>query len=90
MTESSFIYFGLGVLVVCAYLCLYRMGKGPTAPDRAVALDMLGVIFVGFCGLLAILTGRDFYVYLAIAWALLAFIGTLALAKFLEGRGFDE
>jgi len=26
----------------------------------------------------------------AIAWALLAFIGTLALAKYLEGRGFDE
>jgi len=87
---SSFFFFGLGVLVICAYLCLYRMGRGPTAADRSVALDILGVVLVGFCSLLALLTGRDFYINLAIAWALLAFVGTLALAKFLEGRGFDE
>jgi multicomponent Na+:H+ antiporter subunit F len=32
----------------------------------------------------------DWYLNIAIAWALLSFIGTLALAKYLEGRGFDE
>ena len=78
------------LLIVCSYLCLYRIGRGPTAPDRTVAIDILGVILVGFCALLALATGRDFYINLALAWALLSFIGTLALAKYLEGRGFDE
>ena len=87
---EQFVYTGLTVLVVASYMCLYRIGRGPTAPDRTVAIDILGVILVGFCALLSILTGQAFYMSVAIAWALLSFIGTLALAKHLEGRGFDE
>jgi len=87
---ETFIYFGLGVLLVSSYMCLYRIGRGPTAPDRTVAIDILGVILVGFCALLSLLTGRDYYMSVAIAWALLSFIGTIALAKHLEGLGFDE
>jgi len=87
---STFIFVALGVLVVASYMCLYRIGCGPTAPDRTVAIDILGVILVGFCALLSLLTGRDFYMSVAIAWALLSFIGTIALAKYLEGVGFDE
>ena len=87
---DQFIYAGLGILVAASYMCLYRIGCGPTAPDRTVAIDILGVLLVGFCALLSILTGRDFYMSVAIAWALLSFIGTIALAKYLEGMGFDE
>ena len=89
-TGVHLVYGGLALLVVSSYLCLYRIGRGPTAPDRTVAIDILGVILVGFCALLSVLTGRDFYISVAIAWALLSFIGTLALAKFLEGKGLDE
>ncbi|MFB0524463.1 MAG: monovalent cation/H+ antiporter complex subunit F [Phycisphaerae bacterium] len=35
-------------------------------------------------------TKKDFYINIALAWELLSFIGTIALAKFLEGRSFDE
>jgi len=78
------------VLVFCCFLCLYRIGKGPTPPDRTVGIDILGTLVVGFCAFTAILTGKDWYMNVAISWALLSFIGTIALAKFLEGRGFDE
>jgi multicomponent Na+:H+ antiporter subunit F len=78
------------LLVFCCFLCLYRIGKGPTAPDRTVGIDILGTLVVGFCAFTAILTGKDWYMNVAISWALLSFIGTIALAKFLEGRGFDE
>jgi len=78
------------VLVVCCFMCLYRIGKGPTPPDRTVGIDILGTLVVGFCAFTAILTGKDWYMNVAISWALLSFIGTIALAKFLEGRGFDE
>ncbi len=77
-------------LLVCCFLCLYRVGRGPSAPDRTVAIDILGILIVGFCGLLGLVSGKDFYLNVALAWALLSFIGTIALAKFLEGRTFDD
>jgi len=81
--------FYLG-LCACCFMCLYRIGRGPSAPDRTVAIDILGIVVIGFCALLALATGHDFYLNVALAWALLSFIGTIALAKFLEGRNFDE
>ena len=78
------------VLLACSFMCLYRIGRGPSAPDRTVAIDILGIVVVGFCAILSITTKKDFYLNVGIAWSLLSFIGTLALAKHLEGRGFDE
>jgi len=86
----SLIAFAMWVLVIASFLCLYRIGKGPTPPDRIVSIDILGTLIVGFCAVLALATGQDFYINVAIAWALLSFIGTLALAKYLEGRAFHE
>jgi len=83
----NIMYFGL---LICCSMCLYRVGRGPTAPDRTVAFDTLGTVVVGFAALLSISTGKDYYMNIAIAWALLGFIGTIALAKHLEGKGYDE
>ena len=83
----SLFYIGL---MICCFLCLYRIGCGPSAPDRTVAIDILGIVVVGFCALFSLVTGKDFYLNIALAWALLSFIGTIALAKFLEGRNFDD
>lgn len=80
-------YIGLSI---CCFLCLYRIGRGPTVPDRTVAIDILGIVVVGFCAIMALVTKKDFYLNIALAWALLSFIGTIALAKFLEGRNFDD
>ena len=80
----------LVILFLCCFMCLYRIARGPTAPDRTVAIDILGIVVVGFCALMSVVTGRAFYINVAITWALLSFIGTVALAKHLEGRGFDE
>jgi multicomponent Na+:H+ antiporter subunit F len=55
-----------------------------------VAIDILGILMIGFCAILSLWTGKDLYMNVAISWALLAFIGTIALAKYLEGRTFDE
>jgi len=77
-------------LLLCFLLALYRIVRGPTAADRSVATDMLGILIIGFCAILAVYTKKDWYMDIAIAWALQSFIGTLALAKFLEGKHFDE
>ena len=78
------------ILLFAAYLCLYRVAKGPTAPDRTVAIDSFGTLMVGFCAIMTLLTGKDFYMTIAITWALLSFIGTIALSKYLEDRSFDD
>jgi len=80
----------LFILLLSCFFCLYRILRGPTAPDRVVAIDILGILIVGFCALLGIPTGRGWYIDIGIAWALQSFIATLALSKYLEGRGFDE
>jgi multicomponent Na+:H+ antiporter subunit F len=55
-----------------------------------VAIDILGILVVGFCAFCAISTGKDFCMNIALSWAVLSFVGTLTLAKYLEGKGFDE
>ena len=91
--DLPFIFFlrrAFFVLLFSCMLCLYRISKGPTPADRVVAIDILGILIVGFCAILGISTGRSWYIDIAIAWALQSFIATLALAKFLEGKSFDD
>lgn len=80
----------LFIVLLCCLFCLYRIFRGPTAPDRAIAIDILGVLIVGLCAILGIPTGRGWYMDIGIAWALQSFIATLALAKYIEGKEFDE
>lgn len=80
----------LYILILACILCLYRVGRGPTGADRIVAVDILGIMIVGLCCVLTIMTGRSWYIDIGIAWALQSFISTLALSKYLEGKGFDE
>ncbi|MGB2705860.1 MAG: cation:proton antiporter [Candidatus Omnitrophota bacterium] len=80
----------LYIIILACALCLYRVWKGPTGADRIVAVDILGIMIVGLCAVLTISTGRSWYIDIGIAWALQSFISTLALSKYLEGKGFDE
>ncbi len=77
-------------LTLCVALCTYRIFKGPRAADRMVGIDILGIIVIIFCVLLAISTGAEFYMNIAIAWSILGFVSTITFAKFLEGRNLDD
>ncbi|MCM8792967.1 MAG: cation:proton antiporter [Candidatus Omnitrophica bacterium] len=88
--QSGFVSRCFLILLLCSVFCLYRILRGPTPADRVVAIDILGILIVGFCAILSHPTGREWYIDIGIAWALQSFIGTIALAKYLEGRGFDE
>lgn len=88
--QSNFLVRTLMFLLLCSFLCLYRILRGPTAVDRAVAIDMLGILIVGFCSALSLPTGRDWYIDIGIVWALQSFIGIMALSKYLGGQDFDE
>ena len=80
---------GLYVLILAAVLCLFRVARGPTAADRIVAVDIFGVLIVGFCAIASVASGKSWYIDIGIAWALQSFIGSLALSKYLEGKALD-
>ena len=56
-----------GVLVLCSLLCVWRIARGPSAPDRTVAIDILGTLVVGFCCVMALWTDLEYYMNVAIA-----------------------
>ena len=88
--QSPFLRRAFNILLLCGLFCLWRILRGPTPADRIVSIDILGILILGFCAILGIPTGRDWYIDIGIAWALQSFISTLALAKYLEGRNLDE
>ncbi len=88
--QSIYLEKAFFILLLCGVFCLWRLLMGPTSVDRAAALDILGILIIGFCAIIGIPTGRDWYIDIAIAWALQSFISILALGKYLEGRRFDE
>jgi multicomponent Na+:H+ antiporter subunit F len=75
-------------LVLCIVLALIRVFRGPTAPDRAVGVDTINTMVI--VGMVAY--GAAFqeviYIDVAIVYALLSFISTLFIAKYLEGGEF--
>ncbi len=66
------------------FLCLLRMLIGPTAPDRAVAVDTIATITTALLVLLASIFERYVYLDVALVYAVLTFIGSVAIARFLE------
>jgi multicomponent Na+:H+ antiporter subunit F len=90
MTFHSLLYMAMTGLILLSFLCLYRVAKGPTAADRTVAMEALSTVLIAFCCMFALLQEREWYMSMAIVWALMSFIGSIALAKYLEGRFYDE
>ncbi len=90
MTVDGVFLLFLLALVGCCALCLARAALGPTAADRMVAIDTLATNVLGMSVVVFAMTGLDYMMNVAIALALLGFVGTLALAKHIEGRTFGE
>lgn len=66
------------------FLAFYRLVRGPSLPDRVIALDTIGTISVGFIAVYSIMTNRPVFLDIAIVLALIAFLGTVAFARYLE------
>jgi multicomponent Na+:H+ antiporter subunit F len=75
--------FAFVILSLALLLCVYRVIKGPTLPDRVVALDMLVAVAIGLIAAIGIHTGFTLYVDIAIALALVGFLATVAFARFI-------
>jgi multicomponent Na+:H+ antiporter subunit F len=72
------------MLAVAALLAFGRLVRGPTLPDRVIAIDLIGVIIVCLLVALAAATAEQAFLDVALVIALISFVGTVAYAKFLE------
>jgi multicomponent Na+:H+ antiporter subunit F len=80
-------YFSLPVISFSILLVFIRVIKGPTLPDRVIALDLLVTICIGLITAYSIVYDERNLIDVAIILALLAFLGTVAFAYYLGVRG---
>ena len=76
----------LVVLSLALLLTVVRVVIGPPLPDRVLALDMLSASAIGFVAVFGIRTGHTLYADIAIALGLVAFLATVAFARFVLHR----
>jgi multicomponent Na+:H+ antiporter subunit F len=72
--------------IVAAFFSLVRLVRGPSLPDRVVALDLLATLTIGITAAYAVATGLTAYLDVAVILALVAFLGTVAFAYYLSWR----
>lgn len=78
------------ILVLGAFFCLYRVLRGPSISDRVIAVDIMAVLFSSVTALLALRYQLAYLLDISIALAVISFVSTLALAKYLAGRSLDD
>ena len=71
-------------------LALYRLVRGPTLPDRIVAVDMLSFLVIAYIAVLVVLTRNVAFLDAASALALITFLSTVAFARYIERTGGQE
>ncbi len=65
-------------------LSLYRVIKGPSMPDRAIALDTIGINLLSAIAIVSIVLKTKAYLEAILILGILAFIGTIAFTKYIE------
>lgn len=76
-----------GSLIVSSFsliIVLLRAIIGPTTSDRILALDTLGMMLIGIIGLVMMLQETVVYADIALVVAIIGFVGTITMSKFLE------
>jgi len=77
-------YIALGLMGISILGALFRVYRGPSLADRVIALDLVAYLTMGFLTVYAILEGEDTYIDAALVLGLLAFLGTIAVGRYIE------
>lgn len=82
--DSLYGSISLAILSSGLFLAFYRLVRGPSLPDRVVALDLIATISVAMIAVYAVITEKPILLDVAIVVALIAFLGTVAFARYVE------
>ncbi|MBQ4425450.1 MAG: cation:proton antiporter [Lachnospiraceae bacterium] len=83
--KEIFLYAAV-CFIVLALTLFYRLIKGPSVVDRAVSADSIDILSDMALILFALYSGRGIYLDIALVTAVLGFIGSVLVARYLEGR----
>ncbi|HMQ54900.1 MAG TPA: cation:proton antiporter [Anaerolineae bacterium] len=86
MIEAIVQYYVLPVLIFAVVLAFIRLVKGPSLPDRVVALDLMNTLGIGIVAVYAIAFNEGSMIDVAITLGLISFLGTIAFAYYMEKR----
>jgi multicomponent Na+:H+ antiporter subunit F len=90
MSAAGFLDLSVNIALVMILLGLavafVRLAIGPSLADRVVALDMMTITIIGFCGVYGIAVDEAAFLDVAIVLALVGFLATVALARYAERR----
>ena len=83
--------YGLGAVLVMLmiFLSLIRALAGPTAPDRVAAINIMGTKTLIIITLIARIYGHEYFLDIAMVYALMSFVTTIGIAKYLEKGALD-
>lgn len=80
----SMFTFAIIFMVLAIIPCIYRIIKGPTIPDRVIALDAMTTVIVVMLGVYSFDQGSVFFMDVALVLSIIAFVGTVTIAKYLD------
>ncbi len=78
------------ILILASLLVLYRVIRGPRSHDRLLGVNMIGTNTVVLLALIGFIYERPHFLDLALVYALINFIATIALLRYRETGGVDR
>lgn len=88
--HDAAVALSMGLLFAAVVCAGVRIVRGPAAPDRVVALDMLGLLGVAATGIAVLVSGSVAFIDIALGVALVGFLATVAFAGFIERGSINE
>ena len=82
---NELLFFAI-CFAVLALMLLYRLLKGPSVADRDVSADCIDILCDMALILFALYSGRGIYLDIALITAILGFVGSTIISKYLEGK----
>lgn len=76
--------FALLFMVLAIIPCVYRVIKGPTIPDRVIAVDAMTTVIVVMLGVYSYVQESVFFMDVALVLAIISFVGTVTISKYLD------
>lgn len=90
MTAAEFldlsVTIAMGMILLGLAVAFFRLAVGPSLADRVVALDMMTITIIAFCGVYVVAVDDASFLDVAIVLALVGFLATVALARYAERR----
>ena len=78
------------MLIIAIFIVFVRAIKGPTTPDRVLSVDTINSIVIALIVIFGVYYGNEMVLDVAIVYAMISFLGTIAISKHVMGKEMHE